>query len=235
MKVSIAIPAFSDETGVGAKHLNILLSTIEKQSWEDIEIVISDHSVTNLIKEVCDQYSKKDSIIYIKNNEDRGYWGANINNAMRLCSGQIIKLMQQDDLFSSPDSIKLVVKNYLFKNFKWAICGGVHTKDYETFYSRVVPRYTEDVYKGYNRLGGVSSIIIENNEDKFYFDKHLNWMGDCDYYMKSYLKYGLPTIIEEPLIIYKQWEGQFTNTLSSEIKESEVKTVIHRYENDQSI
>ena len=230
MKVSIAIPAFSDETGIGAGHLKILLSTIEQQSWEDIEIVISDHSLNNLIKDVCDQSLKKHLIIYVKNNEDRGYWGANINNAIRLCSGQIIKLMQQDDLLSNQDSIKMIVKNYLFKNFKWAICGGVHTKDYKTFYHRVIPYYTEDVYKGYNRLGGVSSIIIENSQDKFYFDKYLNWMGDCDYYMKSYLKYGLPAIIEEPLIIYKQWEGQFTNTLSDEIKEREVKLMIDRYE-----
>lgn len=230
MKVSIAIPSFSDEDGVGAEHLDVLLSTIKKQSWQNIEVVVSDHSENNLIKDVCDQFSKNDSIIYVKNDEDRGYWGANINNAIRLCSGQIIKLMQQDDFFSHEDSINIIVKNYLDKKFKWAICGGIHTKDYRVFYHRVIPYYTENVYKGYNKLGGVSSIIIENNEDKIYFDKYLNWMGDCDYYMKSNLKYGLPFIIQEPLIVYKQWEGQFTNMLSGEIKEREVKMMIDRYE-----
>lgn len=235
MLVSFAIPGFSDDNKIGLNHLTKLLQSISLQDYENIEIVISDHSTNNLIENLCKSKFGNTKILYYKNENNRGFWAANINNAIKNCSGEIIKFMQQDDLLSSKDIVSKIVSNYRFTNFDWAICGGVHTVDYKIYYNRIIPTYTSDIHKGNNKLGGVSSIVIKNSKDKLYFDDYLNWMGDCEYYIRSYYKFGMPKIFEDPFIIYKQWEGQFTNKLSNETKLREVDLVSKKYLNREFI
>jgi hypothetical protein len=55
-------------------------------------------------------------------------------------------------------------------------------------------------------------------------------MGDCDYYIRSQEKYGDPFIIEDSLVVYKQWSGQFTNILDNDIKKQEELWMIKTYE-----
>jgi glycosyltransferase involved in cell wall biosynthesis len=230
MLFSIAIPAYTDDDQIGLSHLKNLLNCIQFQSYKNIEIVISDHSSNKLIHDLCFNNFKNLNIIYLKNYVDLGYWGSNMNNAMKNCSGGLIKLMQQDDLLSNSNVLQDIVNEYFLNSFDWAICGGYHTKDYKTFYHRVIPKYTKDIYKGNNKLGGVSSIIIKNTEKKLYFENYLNWMGDCDYYVRCNTLFGKPKIFEEPFIVYKQWSGQFTNLLSDEVKNKEIQIMIDKYE-----
>ena len=230
MKVSIAIPAYTDAKGEGAKNLAVLLYSIKNQDHSDIEIIVSDHSTgVDLIEDLCTRESKHLNIIYNRYDKNKGYWGANVNNAIKLCSGELIKFMQQDDYFSNNSSISHIVGIYLKENFDWAICGGIHTQDYKTFYHRIIPKWTEDLHTGNNKLGGVSSIVTKNTSDKLRFEVKLNWMGDCDYYIRSFKRYGLPTIIEHSGIVYKQWAGQLTNTISDTQKQQEVAYVTNKY------
>jgi hypothetical protein len=55
-------------------------------------------------------------------------------------------------------------------------------------------------------------------------------MADCDYYKRAYESFGPPTILPESLVVYKQWEGQMTNTLSDEIKNREQLYLIEKFE-----
>lgn len=230
MKVSVAIPAFTKEDYIGYNNLNFLLNSVEIQDYKNIEIVVSDHSSNTLIKELCENKSNFLDIKYISNQVDRGFWGSNLNNAIKNCTGNIIKFMLQDDSFFTFDSISSIVRRYTSNKFKWSVCGGIHTRDFYNYYHRVVPTYTEDIYLGNNKIGGPSCVTIENNNDKLYFEKYLNWINDCDYYKRSYEFWGEPSIIKDPLIVYKQWEGQFTNTLSEEIKTKELNFMRQKYE-----
>lgn len=229
MKISIAIPSYTDNDLIGANHLTTLLDSIILQDYKDVEVVISDHSTNNHIKHLCKSSSL--NIKYFKYTEDRGFWGSNMNNAIKNCSGKLIKLMQQDDTFASADVLSKIIKEYQFKEFDWAICGGIHTVNHKEFYHKITPKYTEDLCKGNNKLGGVSSIIIKNTIHKLYFNNYLNWMGDCDYYIRAFSSFGLPKIFEDTMIVYKQWNGQFTNILSEESKTKEVDLIFKKYSN----
>lgn len=233
MKISIAIPSYTDNDLIGANHLTKLLDSIILQDYKDVEVVISDHSTNNYIEDLCK--SSVLNIKYLKYDKDRGFWGSNINNAIKNCSGDLIKLMQQDDIFASKDVLSKIIKEYEIKKFDWAICGGVHTIDYKSFYHKIIPEYTNDLYKGNNKLGGVSSIVIKNTIHKLYFDDFLNWMGDCDYYIRAFNCFGFPKIFEDSLIVYKQWSGQFTNTLSEQDKNKEVELIYKKYSNREVI
>ena len=98
MRMSIAIPTWECH-GRGGEFLDDLLRTIEIQSFKDFEVCISDHSENDDVLNICSQFEDKFKIHYSRNLEDRGNGPANTNAAMDLCTGDIIKIMFQDDFF----------------------------------------------------------------------------------------------------------------------------------------
>ena len=97
-KISIAIPTW-ESYGRGSEFLDDLLRTIEIQHFKDFEVVISDHSENDDVYNKVLEFNSKFQIKYIENNKNRGNSPANINNAIGNCSGEIIKIMFQDDFF----------------------------------------------------------------------------------------------------------------------------------------
>ena len=82
-KFSIAIPAY-EMRGLGGKFLKELLSSINRQSYKNVEVVVSDHSRGNTdIYNACKQYSDKLHIVYLQNFYDRGNGPANTNSLDR--------------------------------------------------------------------------------------------------------------------------------------------------------
>ncbi len=98
MRLSIAIPTF-EYRGRGKEFLDFLFRTIEFQTFKDFEVVVSDHSKDDTLVDVIDNFKYKFDIRYIKNKNDLGNGPANTNHALRNCSGDIIKVMFQDDFF----------------------------------------------------------------------------------------------------------------------------------------
>ena len=90
--ISIAIPAYGMK-GLGAKFLTQMFETIDRQTYRDVEVVVSDHSKSTEILELCDKYSKSLPIVYVRNFYDRGNGPANTNVALQHCSGDLIKIM----------------------------------------------------------------------------------------------------------------------------------------------
>ena len=230
MKISIAIPAYSDLDKVGASNLEVLFESISNQTHKNIEVCVSDHSSNNTyVEELC---NSQDFVVkYSKYLKHYGFWAYNINNAISMCTGDVIKFMQQDDYFLTPESLNFIASVFKDPQCVWSTCGGVHTKDYVNYYHRVIPEYTEDLHHGNNKLGGVSCISVRNLESNSLFQGDLNWMGDCDYYKRMNSLYGPPAIIRESLVVYKQWPGQFTNTLGDDAKAREVDYVSKNYDN----
>ena len=108
-KVSIAIPTW-ENNGRGVEFLDDLIRTIEIQTLTDYEVIVSDHSENNDIKNVVKHYERKGmNIKHVRNTENRGNGPANTNAAIDLCTGEIVKIMFQDDLFT--DDAALEVRN----------------------------------------------------------------------------------------------------------------------------
>jgi len=230
MKLSIAIPTYEGGDKSGVFHLEYLFTSLVSQTFTDFEVVVSDHSELDSVEVLCEKYQKDLNIKYIKTDKDKGYWGSNLNNAIRNCSGDIVKTMLQDDFLFSANSLKYIVDAFDVQETNWVVCGGTHTRDYVQFYNPVHPRYDHLVYRGMNTIGGPSCLAIRKTKDMLFFEDKLNWMADCDYYKRAYESFGPPTILPESLVVYKQWEGQMTNTLSDEIKNREQLYLIEKFE-----
>ena len=107
MNISIAIPTWGCH-GRGSEFINDLLRTIEIQTFKDFEVCISDHSLDDGILNEVKKFQDKFKIVYQKNPEDRGNGPANTNEAIKLCSGDIIKVMFQDDFFYDDESLQKI-------------------------------------------------------------------------------------------------------------------------------
>ncbi|MGD8991072.1 MAG: glycosyltransferase, partial [Desulfobacterales bacterium] len=90
--VSIALPVYN-----GEKWLQQAISTLIKQSYENVEIIIADDCSNDNSIKICQQYASKYSrITFIKNTTNLGALG-NFQKVLHLCSGKYIVYACQDD------------------------------------------------------------------------------------------------------------------------------------------
>ena len=218
---SIAIPAYG-YNGKGREFLNQSFNIMFTQVFTDFEVVISDHSQDDTIKELCDAWSKHLNIKYFRNEVGRGVISPNLNNALRNCSGKWIKILFQDDLLFDANTLKNI-KDFIDSDtdMKWMASSFWHTNDGLNLHSRLKPRWPDNpIWAGHNSIGCPSAITIKN-EDILYFEDDLNWLMDCDYYQKMFLKYGLPKILDVDTMVNRIVADRLTNTISEQQKVSE--------------
>ena len=62
--ISVAIPAYESK-GRAEEFARFQFEIFTKQTYKDFEVVISDHSRDNIIKNVCDEYQDRLNIKHI--------------------------------------------------------------------------------------------------------------------------------------------------------------------------
>jgi glycosyltransferase involved in cell wall biosynthesis len=227
MKISICIPCY-EMGGQGPSLLKRSFNQIINQTYKDIEIIVSDHSVDDGVKKICDEYSFKLNVVYIKNPIDRGNFSSNLNNSIRNASGEIIKLLMQDDYFMETNTLESIAQIFKDPSVNWAASGchsGWDNRDYNT----LIPRYDDSsISLGINTIGSPSVISIRNKDVQF-FDEGLSWVVDLDYYKKMHSVFGEPCILKEYSVFVQRHPNQITNTLADQIKIMEELELRRRY------
>ena len=104
---SICIPTY-EMKGLGSSYLKSTFENLAIQSFTDFEVVISDHSVDDAIKDVSVAFEKSFAIHYIKNTSSRGSSSANINNAIKSARGLWIKVLFQDDYLLGSNALQII-------------------------------------------------------------------------------------------------------------------------------
>jgi glycosyltransferase involved in cell wall biosynthesis len=222
---SIAIPTYG-YNGKGVEFLEHNLNILFKQKFTDFEIVISDHSVDDTIFEVLKKYP---TIKYVKCEHGRGVISPNLNNAIKNCSGKWIKILFQDDFLMDEDAL-LTQYDVLdsVSDVKWLVTSFMHSNDGINYYRPYLPKYSEDIWTGNNTLGNPSNLTIKN-EDLIYFDEELNWLVDCEYYYRLFLKFGKPTILTSFTVVNRTHGGGLTDSTPQRIKNKELNMLIRKY------
>lgn len=217
---SIPIPTYG-YSGKGAKFLEQSLEIISKQSFKDYEVVLSDHSIDETIYDVFLKWSEHINIKYYKNDKGRGFVSPNINNAMKYCNGEWIKILFQDDFLFGENSLEKH-KNFIDsnKNITWFAANTHVTYDGESIAWSFKPKWVDDIWTGNNKLGCPSNITIKN-ENLIFFDEELNWLLDVDYYMKMRAKFGDIHILDEFVLVNRITPERLTNNTNEETKINE--------------
>jgi dTDP-4-dehydrorhamnose reductase len=227
---SIAIPTYG-YNGRGSEFLDFSLDIISKQTFTDFEVVISDHSTDDTIYDVVKRWEDKLVIKYVKNEIGRGIISPNINNALSLCQGKWIKVLFQDDFLY--DETSLENQSNFIKNsdnsIQWLMTKFYHSDDGINFYRLYHPVWNDNIWTGLNTMGCPSGMTIKNN-DLIYFDNGLNWLMDCDYYQKMFLKYGEPYILDKITVVNRTWGSRLTDTIPQSLKDKEFNILKERYD-----
>ena len=218
MKVSICIPTW-EQYGRGVEFLKNNFEKISSQTYNNFNIIISDHSKNNDIKDLCDSYSQTFEIIYIKNDRLLGNGPANTNNAIINADGDIIKIMFQDDFFYQNDALEKIINSYQDEQCNWLVSGCNHTNnDGATYANFMVPHWNKNIPIGVNTISSPSVLSFRNNNPCL-FDEKLTMLMDCEMYYQLYIRYGLPTIITDPLITNRMHPTQISSLYNKDIQD----------------
>lgn len=213
--ISITIPTY-EMNGVGSFYINESLQYLEKQTFKIFEVVISDHSYNDDIKNICSKFNKL-NIKYIKNEKNRGSSSANLNNAIINSKYNIIKFLMQDEYIINENALLDINNCFDDENVNW-VATGFFNGDIK---NKMIPFYNDRIIYGNNTIGSPSIVSIRKTKDLCFFNPDLIWLMDCDYYKRLFDKWGNPTIIKDAKIFINHHPNQVTNIIDNNRKEKE--------------
>lgn len=225
---SITIPTYGYD-GKGSEFLEFSFKKLKNQTFKDFNVIISDHSIDDTIKQICDKWSEHLPILYFRNENGRGIISPNINFAMEKSNGEWIKILFQDDFLYNEKSLQM---QYDFikgdSKIHWFMSTFVHSNNGYEFYRHYVPKWHDLIWTGDNTMGCPSGATIKN-KDLIYFDENLNWLMDCDFYTKMTKKFGPPRILPYVTVVNRTWGNRLTDTIQQELKDKEYQMLKLKY------
>ena len=225
---SVAIPAYGYE-GKGVEFLKFNFDILKLQIFKDFEVIVSDHSVDDTIKDVCIEYENYLKIKYIRNERGRGIISPNLNVAMENCSGKWIKILFQDDFLYDENSLQ---KQYSFiensVDLKWFGTKFYHSNDGKIFSRLYTPHWNDRIWSGNNTMGCPSGITLKN-KDLLFFDEGLNWLVDVEFYKRMKDSFGVPHFLNEITYVNRTHGNGLSNTTTMELKNKEHHILNSRY------
>ena len=230
-RFSICIPVW-EQHGFGLQYLKDLIHSIQIQTFQDWEIVVSDHSQNDDISDYLFTIYKQDrgGVKYVRNLSDYGNGVVNLNQALQRAEGEIIKIMFQDDFMFDRRCLEKFDEAFKYKNNKWAVCGCNHTRDGVNFERPMVPSWNDKLLEGVNTISS-PSVLAFRNENIELFDDNLTMLMDVEYYYRMDKRYGLPVMIEDCLVTNRCHENQISNRYSGNL-EDEIRYCKEKYDSN---
>lgn len=211
-KVSICIPAYSQ-----IFYLKKTIDSVLTQTYNDYEIVITDDSPGNIVKDLVLDYNLPDRIKYYKNESVLGS-PENWNEAIRRSAGEYIKILHHDDWLNSKDSLAKYVQlldqhpdvDLAFSATQVKSTEGndwvhrISTKDVENIQANSLNLFTHIL------IGAPSAVIFRKNTNLF-FDRHLKWLVDMEFYLRQLNRNPRTAFCPDLLVVTFGAEGRVTD------------------------
>jgi glycosyltransferase involved in cell wall biosynthesis len=216
--VSICIPTY-EMYGKGIDYLIHSFNIIAKQTYKKFEVVISDNSKDDGIKNLCNSWSNTLPIRHHFNHQKYGLSG-NTNYAMKMAKGDVIKILYQDDYLLDENSLFQQVFHFIGNYNHWLVTACCHTKDGVNVYNPLYPKYHNNIQFGENTIS-CPSVLMFKNENVLEFDENLCWLMDVDFYKRLYDKFGLPSICNYVTIVNRIHENSTSSNINKDTIDKE--------------
>lgn len=186
-KVSICIPTYNN-----IEAFKRCLSSVLIQTYTDYEVVVTDDSSNEDIKNYLAENSNFNNIFYFKNQSALGS-PENWNEAIRKSKGEYIKILHHDDWFTHENSLEIFVQ-LLDKN-PTSVIAFVTSKNINLRnnaiinYNRPSKEKIEEIKNNPigllngNSIGAPSATIFRKNNFSI-FDVNTIWFVDIDFYIQ---------------------------------------------------
>ena len=209
--ISICVPAYKRVV-----YLKRLLSSLEIQSFVDFELIITDDSCEDSsVEKLIKSFNFNFSVVYHKNSSSLGSpknWLASISHA----KGDWIKIMHDDDYFSSPTSLQEFVDEIsdnvdcIFSGYDAVYENGqIKNMTISSNRFRQFVHYPLNLFS--DNIIGPPSVMMFRRTITETFDDRLKWIVDWEYYIRLAMKYKLK-YISKSLINVSYNETQITNS-----------------------
>lgn len=209
--ISICIPAYKH-----VEYLKRLLDSVAIQTFKNYEIVITDDSPGIEVEKLALGY-KNLPIRYIKNKTPLGS-PENWNSSIRNATGEWIKIMHDDDWFSSSQSLEEfadVAKSgigdyFIFSGFVEVDVEKQVKKEHITnsLFLGLLKKSPLTLFKK-NFIGHPSTTLFRNKTE-YIFDNQFKWVVDIEFYIRYLNRYKNFIAIKKPLINIGISEDQIT-------------------------
>jgi len=231
-KVSVCIPTY-EVNGKGVEYLNHSLTLLQKQTYQDFEVIVSDHSINDDIKKLCDDWKSRLDIQYVANDYGRGSISCNTNVAIKHAKGEVIKILFQDDFLYDEQSLEIQLVHLLGNHNQWLVTACCHYNDKSGLHNPFYPKYNDGIHYGQNTIS-CPSVLMFRNTDVEFFNEDLNWLMDVEYYKRMYDKFGLPAICNYITVVNREHANQVTATLATDtLKRKEYDYMVAKYAEDK--
>lgn len=212
MFISICIPTYKSSA-----ELERLLDSLNKQTFTDYEVVISDDSPDESVKGIIDEGYAEMKIRYFHNGTSLGT-PQNWNNAVAQSQGEWIKLMHHDDWFYNENSLMEFVKyaqvrkdaNFIFCAFQnHYLDVGTTEKYYCSPIDILLLRVNRlNLFKTF--MGNPSCTLIHCRNKPYSYDSNFKWLIDFDFYTSLFKKNNSFIYIDKVLVSVGMHKGQVT-------------------------
>ena len=198
--ISICIPAYKNIV-----YVKRLLDSIAIQTYKDYEVIVTDDSPNEDVNNLCKEYEGKFRLNYFKN-ETALDTPENWNEALRKANGQWMKIMHDDDWFSSENGLEAFAKateahpecDFFFSAYT-NIYEGENRKQQmflKPFWKKAIKNPA--VLLADNVIGP-PSVILHKNTKQIFYDRSMKYIVDIDFYIR-FLKNSNWFYIDKPLI-----------------------------------
>lgn len=227
--LSIIIPTY-EMHGKGVEFLDFSFNVIKCQTFKDFDVVISDHSRTNGIMNLCKIWSRIGlDIKYTRNFNDIGNSSGNLNHGLKVAKGKYLKILFQDDFLFGEDALDKTARAMESNpDAKWLVTPSEHSFDGVNMFRTHIPHYHDEIHLGGNSISS-PSVITLRNDGVLKFDTNLIWLMDVEYYKRLHMTYGPPVFLDSVTVVNRCWEQQLTHTIPSDRKNVEHEYVRNLY------
>jgi len=226
---SLCIPAYKRP-----ENVERLLSSIQNQTFKNYEIVITDDSGDDSLKEVLDRYNTL-PINYFRNEKPLGT-PANWNYGISLVKGEWIKIMHDDDWFVNEHSLSIFAeatskckKLISCRYFNVLPSGKKEMPDFpEGSKARILQ---QPMLLLARNVIGPPSVTLIHYSIKEKYDTSMKWRVDIDYYIRVLSREKEFELIDQPLVNVGISDSQVTNFCldEPEVELPEGLMLLHKY------
>jgi glycosyltransferase involved in cell wall biosynthesis len=215
--VSICIPTYNQ-----VDHLQKCIQSILIQDYLEYEIIISDDSTNDLVKNYIDSLNLNQTIKYYHNSPSLGS-PENWNNAVSKAEGEYIKILHHDDFFTEKYSLSSLV-NLLDTNPQVDLVFSIPEVLFVKSNKRIIQKPSKKSFLKFNKdfyflffknVINAPSTTLYRKIVKVNYDKRFIWLVDVDFYISVLEKNKNVIYIDKTLVcISSGAEGQITQQVA---------------------
>lgn len=202
--ISVIVPVYKVE-----KYLKRCIESIQKQTYQNLEIILVDDGSPDRSGEICDEYAKTDARIKVVHKPNGGLSDAR-NAGLSICTGELIGFVDSDD-YIAPNFFEKLYQYKMEHHAEISVCNYVRFQGETVSDTKTEPKSVkvwkgkealENIYGSYGHL--LSACVWNKLYDADLFENLRFPVG-----MKNEDEYILPRLIDKAETMVYAEEGLY--------------------------